>query len=326
MIQRSAAWSLGGIIVLSCGSALAQQQDTYPSRLIRMIVPQPAGGTTDVLGRFVSQKITEATGQQAIVENRGGAGGNIGTEIVAKARPDGYTLLTVASSTLTINPSLFPKMPYDTLQDLAPITTIAEVPNVLVAHPSLPVRNVKELIALARAKPNQLNYGSSGSGQSSHLAMELFKAMAGVDIIHIPYKGGNQLVMDVLAGQILLMMNNITTALPHIKAGKLRALGVTTLKRSPAMPELPAIGEAGLPGFENSVWYGVLAPAGTPVPIINRLNSIVVKALNMPDMRERLSNQGAEPVGNTPDESAAQLRADIAKWAKVIKATGAKLD
>ena len=229
MIQRSAAWSLGGIIVLSCGSALAQQQDTYPSRLIRMIVPQPAGGTTDVLGRFVSQKITEATGQQAIVENRGGAGGNIGTEIVAKARPDGYTLLTVASSTLTINPSLFPKMPYDTLQDLAPITTIAEVPNVLVAHPSLPVRNVKELIALARAKPNQLNYGSSGSGQSSHLAMELFKAMAGVDIIHIPYKGGNQLVMDVLAGQILLMMNNITTALPHIKAGKLRALGVTTL-------------------------------------------------------------------------------------------------
>ena len=326
MIQRSAAWSLGGIIVLSCGSALAQQQDTYPSRLIRMIVPQPAGGTTDVLGRFVSQKITEATGQQAIVENRGGAGGNIGTEIVAKARPDGYTLLTVASSTLTINPSLFPKMPYDTLQDLAPITTIAEVPNVLVAHPSLPVRNVKELIALARAKPNQLNYGSSGSGQSSHLAMELFKAMAGVDIIHIPYKGGNQLVMDVLAGQILLMMNNITTALPHIKAGKLRALGVTTLKRSPAMPELPAIDEAGLPGFENSVWYGVLAPAGTPVPIINRLNSIVVKALNMPDMRERLSNQGAEPVGNTPDESAAQLRADIAKWAKVIKATGAKLD
>ena len=291
-----------------------------------MIVPQPAGGTTDVLGRLVSQRITEATGQQVVVENRGGAGGNIGTELVAKARPDGYTLLTVASSTLTINPSLFAKMPYDTLQDLAPITTIAEVPNVLVAHPSLPVRNVKEVIALAKSKPGQLNYGSSGSGQSSHLAMELFKTMAGVDIIHIPYKGGSQLVMDVLSGHILLMMNNITTALPHVKAGKLHALGVTTLKRSPAMPELVTIDEAGLKGFENSVWYGVLAPGGTPASIINRLNAIVVTSLRAAELREKLSTQGAEPVGNTPEEFAAQLRDDLAKWAKVIKDTGAKLD
>lgn len=326
MIHQAASWGLGTLAALSIGGALAQQPDIYPSRLIRMIVPQPAGGTTDVLGRFVSQKITEATGQQVIVENRGGAGGNIGTEMVAKAQADGYTLLTVASSTLTINPSLFAKMSYDTLQDLAPIATIAEVPNILAAHPSLPVRNVKDVITLAKAKPRQLNYGSSGAGQSSHLAMELFKTMAGVDIVHIPYKGGNQLVIDVIAGQVPLMMNNITTARPHVKAGRLRALGVTTLKRSPAMPELPTIDEAGLNGFENSVWYGVLAPAGTPVPIINRLNSIIVKALQMPDMRERLTNQGAAPVGNSPEQMAEQMKLDLVKWEKVIRVSGARLE
>ena len=306
------------------GTAWAQPA-AYPVRPVRFILPFPPGGGTDILGRILAQELGRGLGQQVVVDNRPGAGANIGAEIAARSAPDGYTMF-MGNVAHAVNATLYRKLPYDFVRDFAPVTMLASTPNLLVAHPSVSARTVQELVALAKASPGKLIYASSGSGSSAHLAGELFKAMAGVDIIHIPYKGGNQLVMDVLAGQILLMMNNITTALPHIKAGKLRALGVTTLKRSPAMPELPAIDEAGLPGFENSVWYGVLAPAGTPVPIINRLNSIVVKALNMPDMRERLSNQGAEPVGNTPDESAAQLRADIAKWAKVIKATGAKLD
>jgi tripartite-type tricarboxylate transporter receptor subunit TctC len=312
------------LALVSCTATLAQP--AYPAKAIRLVVPFPPGGTTDILARVAGQKITEATGQQVIVDNRPGAGGNIGTEIVAKAPPDGYTLLTDPGSTLTINPSLFTKLPFDPLKDFAPVTIIAAVPNLLVVHPSLPVRNVKELISLAKAKPGQLNYASTGAGQSTHLSMELFKLMAGIAVTHIPYKGSSPALTDLLAGHVSLMFDNMPSCLPHVKANKLRALGVSTLKRSPALPALPTIAESGLAGFEVSVWFGVLAPAGTARDVVNRLNAIIVQALASPDVRERLAGQGAEPVGNTPDQFTAQMQRDLVKWAKVVKDANIKLD
>jgi len=313
------------IACTACG-APALAADGYPAKAIRMVVPFPAGGTSDIMGRIAGQKITEATGQQVIIDNRAGAGGNIGTEMVAKAAPDGYTLLTDPGSTLTIHPSLYSKLPFDTLKDFAPVTIIAAVPNLLVVHPSLPVRNVKELIALAKARPGQLNYASTGAGQSTHMSMELFKVTAGIEMTHIPYKGSSPALTDLLAGQVPVMFDNMPSSLPHVKADKLRALAVSTLKRSPVLPALATVAESGLPGFEVSVWFGVLAPAGTPREVVARLNAILVKALVNPDMRERLAGQGAEPVGNTPEEFTAQMQRDIVKWAKVVKSAGIKLD
>ncbi len=307
-------------------SMAAMAQPAYPVKPIRMVVPFPPGGTTDILARVAGQKITEATGQQVIVDNRPGAGGNIGTEIVARAPADGYTLLTDPGSTLTINPSLFPKLPFDPLKDFAPITIIAAVPNLLVVHPSLPAKTVKELIALAKARPGQLNYASTGAGQSTHLSLELFKLMGGLNITHIPYKGSSPALTDVLAGQVTIMFDNMPSCLPHVKAGKLRALGVSTLQRSPALPALPTIAESGLPGFEVSVWFGVLAPAGTPRDIVSRLNAVVVKALAAPDVRQRLAGQGAEAVGNTPEQFTAQMQRDLVKWAKVVKDANIRID
>ncbi|HSQ02624.1 MAG TPA: tripartite tricarboxylate transporter substrate binding protein [Burkholderiales bacterium] len=291
-----------------------------------MVVVQPPGGTSDILARLAGQKLTEATGQQVVTENRAGAGGNIGTELVAKAAADGYTLLTAPGSTLTVNPSMYRKLPFDTLKDLAPITIIAEVPNVLIVHPSLPVKSVRDLIALAKARPGELNYASTGAGQSTHLAMELFNTMAGIRIMHIPYKGGGQALPDLLGGHVSLMFGSVTSAFPHVKTGRVRALAVSTLKRLPVMPQLPTVAESGLPGFEVTVWYGVLAPAGTPRNIISRVNSILVAALRSPDMQVRLSDQGAQAIGNTPEQFETQLRTDLVKWAKVIKASGATLD
>jgi tripartite-type tricarboxylate transporter receptor subunit TctC len=299
---------------------------TYPAKPLRMVVPFPPGGTTDILGRVAAQKLSEALGQQVIVDNRPGAGGNIGTELVAKSPPDGYTLLTDPGSTLTINPSLFAKLPFDPLKDFAPVTILAAVPNLLVVHPSLPVRNVKELIALARAKPGQLNYASSGAGQSTHLSMELFKSMARVNMIHVAYKGSSPAITDLLGGHVLLMFDNMPSALPHAKAGKLRGIAVSTAKRSPVTPEVPTVAESGLPGFEVSVWFGVLAPAATPREIVERLNGILVKALQSPDVRERLSSQGAEPIGDTPADFTAVMKRDLVKWAKVVKDANIKLD
>lgn len=310
-------------LAASLSPVLAQN---YPAKTIRMIVPFPPGGTTDILARVAGQKITEAFGQQVIIDNRPGAGGNIGTELVAKAAPDGYTLLTDPGSTLTINPSLFAKLSYDVLKDFAPVTIIAAVPNLLVVHPSLPVKSVKELITLAKARPGQLNYASTGAGQSTHLSMELFKTMAGINVVHIPYKGSSPALVDLLGGQVSLMFDNMPSSLPHVKAGKLRALAVSTLKRSPAMPQLPTVAESGLPGFEVSVWFGVLAPAGTPREIVNKLNGAIVKSLQNPDVHERLAGQGAEPIGNTPEQFTAQMQRDLVKWAKVVKDSGAKLD
>ncbi len=325
-MNRTVIWNIALCALAAAGSTAALAQPAYPTRAIRMVVPFPPGGTTDILARVAGQKITEATGQQVIVDNRPGAGGNIGTEIVAKAPPDGYTLLAAPGSTLTIHPSLYSKLPFDTLKDFAPITIIAAVPNLLVAHPSLPVKNVKELIALAKARSGQLNYASTGAGQSTHLSMELFKITAGIDMTHIPYKGSSPALTDLLAGQVPVMFDNMPSCLPHVKANKLRALGLSTLKRSPALPALPTIAESGLPGFEVSVWFGILAPAGTPRDIVSHLNAIIVKALASPDMRERLAGQGAEPIGNTPEEFTAQMRRDLVKWAKVVKDAAIKLD
>jgi len=310
-------------MLFAAGHAYAQ---AWPTKPIRMILPFPPGGTTDILGRVAAQKLSEALGQQVVPDNRPGAAGNIGTEFVAKAPPDGYTLVTAPGSTLTIHPSLYSKLGFDPLRDFAPVTILAAVPNALVVHPSLPVRNVKDLIALAKAKPGQLNYASTGAGQSTHLSMELFKTMARVNIVHVPYKGSAPAVTDLLGGHVLLMFDNMPSALPHVKAGKLRAVAVSTLKRSPVAPDIPTVAESGLPGFEVSVWFGVLAPAKTPQPVVERLNQILVKALHTAEVRERLSTQGAEPIANTPDQFTQQMKRDIAKWAKVVKDADIKLD
>jgi tripartite-type tricarboxylate transporter receptor subunit TctC len=312
--------------MLASQSTSAADAQSYPTKPVRMVIPFPAGGTTDILGRVAAQKLSEGLGQQVVPDNRPGASGNIGTEQVAKAAPDGYMLLTAPGSTLTIHPSLYPKLGFDPLKDFAPVTILAGVPNLLVVHPSLPARNVKELIALAKAKPDALNYASTGAGQSTHLSMELFKSMAGVKIVHVPYKGSAPAVTDLLGGHVPMMFDNMPSALPHVKAGKLRPLGVSTIKRSSTAPEVPTVAESGLPGFDVTVWFAVLAPAATPRDIVDRLHRILVKGLQAADVRERLATQGAEPVGNTPEQFTAQMKTDLAKWAKVVKAANIKLD
>jgi tripartite-type tricarboxylate transporter receptor subunit TctC len=325
---RRACASIVSALFVLLGATLASGvvAQAWPTKPVRMIIPFPPGGTTDILARVAAQKLSEALGQQVVPDNRAGAAGNIGTELVAKAPPDGYTLVTAPGSTLTIHPSLYAKLGFDPLRDFAPITILAAVPNVLVVHPSLPARNVKDLIAIAKAKPGQLNYASTGAGQSTHLSMELFKSMAGVKITHVPYKGSAPAVTDLLGGHVSLMFDNMPSALPHVKAGKLRALAVSSLKRSPTAPEIPTVAESGLPGFEVSVWFAVLAPAATPKPILERLNQLLVKALQAPDVRERLGSQGAEPVGNTPEQFTQVMKRDLAKWAKVVKDADIRLD
>jgi tripartite-type tricarboxylate transporter receptor subunit TctC len=300
---------------------------TYPSKPIRFVVPYPPGGPLDIMARAIGQKLTEAWNQPVVVDNRAGAGGNIGADLVAKSAADGYTLLMGAVATHAINPTLYGKVPYDPVKDFAPVALVAQVPNVLVVNPSLPVKSVKELIELARAKPGALNFASGSTGSTSHLAGELFNALAGVQMVHIPYKGAAPAMTDLLAGQVQLMFDNLANALPNVKAGKLHALAVTTRRRSPAMPDLPTIAESGLPGFDLSTWFGVMVPAGTPPEIITRLNAEIVRALNANDMRERLEKMGAEPpAGNTPENFAAFIRAEAAKYAKVIKDSGAKAE
>jgi tripartite-type tricarboxylate transporter receptor subunit TctC len=314
-----------GFFLLSLAAAAASAE-AYPTKLIRMIVPFPAGGTTDILARSVGQKLSEALGQQVIIDNRPGAGGNIGSDMVAKAAPDGYTLLMGTVGTHAINSSLYAKMPFDHIKDFAPITLVAAVPNVLVVNPAVEAKSVQELIALAKAKPGQLSFASSGNGTSIHLSGELFKTMAGVDMLHVPYKGSAPALTDLIGGQVNLMFDNLPSSLAHIKAGKLRALAVTSSKRSAALPDVPTIAEAGLPGFEASSWFGVFAPAGTAKEIVTRLNMEIVKALNSPELKERLAAQGAEAVGNSPEQFAAHIKSETAKWAKVVKASGATVD
>jgi len=314
------------LAALGAGAAFGQGAASYPTKPIRILVPFPAGGTTDILARAVGNDMQKAWGQAVVVENRPGAGGNLGSDVVAKAAPDGYTLLVGAVSPQAINVTLYPKLPYDVMRDFAHITLIAAVPNLLEVHPSVPVKTVRELIALAKSKPGKLSYASSGNGTSIHLSAELFKTMAGVDMLHIPYKGSAPAVTDLLAGQVQLMFDNLPSSIAQVKAGKLRPIAVTTLKRSPALPDVPTIAESGLPGYDASSWFGMHAPAGTPKDIIGKIHGVVTRSLRTPEMIERLSTQGAQPVGNTPEEFTEFLRVEIAKWAKVVKASGARVD
>jgi len=312
------------VLLVVAGTAAAQSP--YPSKPIRFVVPFPAGGPLDITARALGQDLAKDWGQPVIVDNRPGAGGNIGADFVAKSAPDGYTILMGAVSTHAINVTLYAKLPYDPVKDFAPITLVTSVPNVLVVHPSLPVKNVKELIALAKARPGELNFASGSTGSAGHLAGELFKSMAGVNMVHIPYKGAAPAVMDLLAGHVSLMFDNLASALPNIKAGRVRALAVTTLKRSPVLPQLPTINESGLRGFDVSTWFGVFAPGGTPPEIVAKLNAGIVRILQTPGMRERLAALGAEPVGDKPEEFSAFVKAEILKYARVIKASGARVD
>ena len=297
----------------------------YPARAIRYIVPQGAGGSSDTLARLVTQKLAQALGQQVVTDNRPGATGNIGTEIAARAAPDGYTLLQVATS-LATNPALSVKMPFDPIRDFAPITLLSQSPNLWIVHPSLPARNMRELIALANSRPGEINYSSSGTGSSQHLAGELLKSLAHIDIVHIPYKGSPPALIDLLGGRVVLMCSTIAPAMPLVRSAKLRALAVTSLKRSAAAPEIPTVAQSGLPGYEATAWQGVLAPAGTPREIIVKLNSELVRIVNLPDVRRQLGEQGYEPAGNSPEEFAAYINSEIAKWTRVIKAAGLKAE
>jgi tripartite-type tricarboxylate transporter receptor subunit TctC len=313
-------------IALVATTPAAAQGAAYPTKPVRLVVPFPAGGTTDILARAVAQKLSETWGQQVIVDNRPGAGGNIGSELVAKAPPDGYTLLMGTVGTHAINPSLYAKMPYNHVKDFTPVILVAGVPNVLVVNPSLPVNSVQELIAYGKANPNKLNFASSGNGTSIHLSGELFRTMTGVQMTHVPYKGSSPALTDLIGGQVQLMFDNLPSSLQFIKAGKLRALAVTSLARSQALPDVPTLAESGLPGFEASSWFGVLAPAGTPANIVAKLNTAVAAWLASPAAKEQLAAQGAIPAGGSPDAFVKHIADESAKWAKVVKASGAHVD
>jgi tripartite-type tricarboxylate transporter receptor subunit TctC len=322
---RRAALSLAATLAILTPHAAAAG-GAYPARPIRFVVAFPPGGGTDIIARSIAQKLAERLAQQVVVDNRPGAGGNIGTDIVAKSAPDGYTMLMGSAGPLAINASLFGKMPFDPIRDLAPVTLAASTPNALVVHPSLKAATVNELIALAKARPGEINFASSGHGTPAHLAGELFNSMAGVKLVHVPYKGAAPALADLLGGQVQLMFSTMPPALPHVKDGKLRALAVTSLKRSRATPELPTVDEVALPGFEANTWHGVVLPAGTPAAIVARLNREIVAILHLPEVVERLSGQGAEALGSTPEEFAAYIRSESVKWAKVVRDSGAKAE
>jgi tripartite-type tricarboxylate transporter receptor subunit TctC len=313
---------LQGILLMGMMAATAVQAQEYPSRPLRMIIPFAAGGPNDILGRVVAQKLTELLGQQIVVDNRGGAGGIIAAETVAKALPDGYTLLLGGTATMSINPHLHRKLGYDPLKDFAPVSLIGTAPSLITINASLPVQNVKELIALAKAKPGQLTFASSGPGTAPHLAGELIKTMAGVDMVHVPYKGGALAYIDLLANQVTMFIGGTAAALPYIKQGKLRGIAVTSLKRTDQMPDMPTVSESGLPGYEVTNWYSVVAAAGTPHNVVARLNREIVKAVASDEVRKRYRELGTDPATGTPEQLAAYTRSEFTKWAKVIKAAG----
>ncbi len=299
----------------------AYAQD-YPARPIRFVVPFPASGGGDIIIRALSQKLSERLGQPVVVDNRSGAGGNVGTEIVARAPADGYTLIMANVSPMAINTSIYKKMPYNPLTDFTPISLVASFPNVLVVHPSLPARSVAELVALARAQRGQLTYASAGAGSTTQLSAEFFKSQAKINMVHVPYKGGGQALIDVIAGHVTLYFSSVPGAMMHVRSQKLRGLAVTSLTRSSAAPAIPTFHESGYPGFEAATWIGAAAPAGLARPIVSRLNTEIVDIMRAPDMRERLITQGAEPQTNTPEQFAAYIKSEIAKWAKIVRDTG----
>jgi tripartite-type tricarboxylate transporter receptor subunit TctC len=308
-----------------CASPGAQGQ-TYPSKPVRMVVTFAAGGGADFVGRVLGQRLAETLGQPVVVDNRAGANGAIGNEFVAKAPPDGYTLLLGAAGPLTVSPALYTKLSFDTLRDFAPITVAASSPFTFALHPSVPARNLKEFIALAKAQPGKLNFGSSGTGGSPHLSGELLKAMAKIDVLHVPYKGLGPALTDLLGGQVDMVVADVSLVLPHARGGKLRALAVTSPERSSVMPDTPTVSEAAIPGYAAGTWYGLLAPAATPADILARLHGETLKILASPAMRERLATQGSEPGGNSPTQFAAFMRAEIDKWRALVKASNIKVE
>jgi len=318
------------VLATASAAALAQTPSTasgqaYPSRPIRIVVAYTPAGTTDILARAIGQKMTESWGQPVIVDNRPGANGNIGTELAARATPDGYTILMATAATHSINNTLYPGLTWDAVRDFAPIGLVALVPNILVVNNALPVRSVKELIAYARANPDKLTHGSPGNGSTSHLSMELFKSLTGTRMIHVPYKGSAPVLADLTGGQISLTMDNIPVYLPHAQADKIRALAVGSAKRAPAAPDLPTAAEAGVPGLIAVSWFGLVAPARAPQRVVDQLSKETARILKLPDVHKRISDLGAEPVGSTPQEYAAFIKSEINKWRKVIQAAGVRV-
>ncbi len=321
--------SLSGITLgtlLACAPALPAVAQGYPIKPIRFVVGFTAGGASDITSRIIGQKLTEYLGQPVIIDNRAGASGTIAGGIVAKAPPDGYTLLSGATSILAINPGLYAKLDYDPLRDFAPVSQTVSMPQLLVVHPSVKAATLKELLALARARPGELNYSSSGTGSSSHLAMELLKYMTGIDVVHVPFKGSGQAMPNLLAGQVQLVFDPMPSSLPHVKSGRLRAIAISTAARSRAIPELPTVAEAGVPGYESSLWYGVLVPAHTPPAIVAKLNTTINAILREADVKERFAGLGAEPLGDSAAAFRQYIGDEVAKWGKVIRAVGIKAD
>lgn len=325
MFERAAMYMFAGIVGCVLAAAASEAQ-VYPTKPIRFIVPTSPGGISDTLARTLAQKLADSLRQQIVVDNRPGAGGSIGTELAAKSPPDGYTLLMGNLATHAINPSLYKKLPYNPSQDFIPLTLVASVPEVLVIHPSLAAYSVRELIKFAKSRPRQLNYSSAGNGTTTHLSMELFKKMAGVDLVHVPYKGGVPALTDLVAGNVQAMFPNISVALPQIRLGKLRALAVTTLSRTPLAPDMPTVAESGLPGFEVSQWFGVFVPTGTVMEIVSRLHAEIVAVLKAGDVRQKFNSQGADLVYNSPSEFSSYIKADLAKWSKVVREAGARIE
>jgi tripartite-type tricarboxylate transporter receptor subunit TctC len=321
--MKAKALMLASMLTVLATGALAQ---AWPAKPIKLVAPSTPGDAPDVIARIVAEKLSTALGQQVVVDNRPGAGGVVGSDAVAKAAPDGYTLIMGNAGSHGINAAVYSKLPYDIQRDFAPVSQVAIAPNVMVINPGVPATSVAEFIAYAKAQPGKLSYASGGNGSSAHMSMELFKAMAGVDIQHIPYKGSSPALTDVVAGQVAVFIGNMPPAVPLVKGGKLRALAVTTKTRSPLMPELPTIAEAGLPGYETVAWFGVLAPAGTPPEVVNRLSQEIAKIAKSPEMREKLLAMGAEPVGSTPEEFKLVIDRDIAKWKPLAQKVGIKVD
>ena len=310
-------------LALLAGAVSAQ---SYPSKPVRVVIPWPPGGSNDVVGRIVTQKVGENLGQQFIVDNRAGAGGTIGTDIVVKSQPDGYTIKFGSTSSIAVSPNLYPKLPYDILRDLTPVAQVASAPILLAVHPSVPARTMRDLIALARAKPGQLTYASSGSGSSLHLCGEYLKYLAKIDLLHVPYKGAGLALPDLVAGQVQLLFSDMAPFVPYVKTGRLRILAVTTAERSKLYPDIPTIAESGAPGYDLTGWYGVLVPTGTPRPIIERLHGELMKAMHAPDMQERYVTLGLEPVESTPEQFGTYIRAELAKWGDIIKRSGTRVE
>ena len=316
--------SLIAALSLCCLAAPLHAQSTYPTKPVRLVVPFSPGGSTDVTARILAQKLSEGWRQQVVVDNRAGAGGNIGAEYVARAAPDGYTLLLATTGVMSINHKLYRNLSYDAQKDLAPVTQIGALPLILIVHPSLPAKSVKELIAMSKSQPGALSYASSGVGSATHMTAELFRMMSGVDMTHVPYKGSGQAMTDLISGEVGVAFDQITSSIAHVQSGKLRALGVTSAKRFPSVPNLPTIAEAGVQGYESVSWNGIAAPAGTSRDTITRIQLEVARALQSPDIKERFFKDGIEPIGSTPEQFAAHIRAERAKWEKVVDTAGIK--